>query len=106
MLTVVLFCNSDIRHIRHLRRHRQSPAGVYFPVTILPEGLRKIADWLPFTYALEAVRTSLIQGVFLGEISQDLLVLSGFSVLILPLGLAFFRRAFNQSRLYGTLGFN
>ena len=81
-------------------------AGVYFPVAILPEGLRQIAGWLPFTYALEAVRKSLIQGVSLEEISGDLIVLFGFSLLILPLGLAFFRWAFRKARLHGTLGFN
>lgn len=81
-------------------------AGVYFPVAILPEWLRQIAGWLPFTYALDAARKSLIQGVSLGAISRDLLVLSGFSVLILPLGFAFFRWAFQKARLQGTLGFS
>lgn len=81
-------------------------AGVYFPVALLPGPLRQISDWLPFTYALEAVRKSLIQGVGLGEISQDLIVLSGFSLAILPLGLVFFRWAFQKARLQGTLGLN
>lgn len=81
-------------------------AGVYFPVALLPEGLRQIANWLPFTYALEAVRKSFIQGVSFSDLSRELAVLLGFSLVILPLGLLFFRWAFQKSRLHGTLGLN
>lgn len=81
-------------------------AGVYFPVAILPEELRQIANWLPFTYALEAVRKSFIQGVSFSDLSREFTVLLGFSLVLLPLGLLFFRWAFKQSRLHGTLGLN
>lgn len=36
--------------------------GVYFPVQLLPSWLGQIAQWLPLTFALEALRQAVLQG--------------------------------------------
>ena len=44
-------------------------SGVYYPITVLPEWMQKIATISPATYVLEGVRTALIDGAW----TQDLL---------------------------------
>jgi ABC-2 type transport system permease protein len=80
-------------------------AVVYFPIAMLPEWLKQVSECLPLTYTLDAVRKSLIQGASVQAIAQELGVLLVFSVILLPAGLFFFRWAFNQARLQGSLGF-
>ena len=79
-------------------------AGVYFPVTVFPGWLKGVASWMPFTYALEAVRKSLIQGASLTALRQELAVLLGFSLFFIPVGYFFFRRAWSEARRQGSLG--
>ena len=79
--------------------------GVYFPVTVFPNWLKGVASWMPFTYALEAVRKSLIQGFPLAALGQELKALLGFSLFFIPVGYFFFRRAWSEARRQGSLGF-
>jgi len=79
-------------------------AGVYFPVAVLPDWLRVLSSYLPLTYTLEAARKVLIAGSSIETVGRELTVLTCFSVLLLPLGLVFFTRAFDQARHKGSLG--
>ena len=80
-------------------------AGVYFPIAVLPDWLRQVADWLPLTHTVEAVRKSLILGAPLDAIGQELRMLLGFSAVLFPAGLLFLRWAFDQARSRGSLAF-
>ena len=78
-------------------------AGIYFPVAILPQGLRVISNYLPLTYSLEAMRKSLLEGTSAQALGKELTVLSGFSLIFLPTGFLFFRWALRTARRQGTL---
>ncbi len=78
-------------------------AGVYFPVSVLPEGLRAISNCLPLTYSLEATRKSLLEGASALAMGKELAVLSGFFLIFLPGGILFFRWALRSARHQGTL---
>jgi len=78
--------------------------GVFFPVDVLPGALQWVARALPVTYTLEAMRKALLAGVGVAGVSRELLVLSGFALVLAPLGLAAFSAALRQSRRDGTLG--
>jgi ABC-type multidrug transport system ATPase subunit/ABC-type multidrug transport system permease subunit len=78
--------------------------GVFFPVEVLPGALQWIARALPVTYALEAIRKTLLAGAGAEGVAAELGVLSGFALILSPLGLFAFSAALRQSRKDGTLG--
>ena len=79
-------------------------AGVYFPVQVIPWGLRIFAYLLPLSYALEALRFALMRGDSLATLWPYAAVLVGFAVVLLPLGLWGFRRSIDSVRRGGGLG--
>ncbi len=78
-------------------------SGVIFPIEILPNWLQKISAALPPTYALSALRKSLLVGANLSDIQQELLVLTLMALVTIPAGLLTFRWGFNRARRDGTL---
>jgi ABC-2 type transport system permease protein len=77
--------------------------GVFYPIEVLPPFLQTIARLLPITYALSAMRKSLLAGATLSDIAPDLLTLSAFCVILLPLSLLLFRLAVRKAKQEGTL---
>ncbi|MCA9933008.1 MAG: ABC transporter permease [Ardenticatenaceae bacterium] len=77
--------------------------GVYYPIEILPNWLQFFARLLPITYALRAMRLSLLNGAGWAELAPDLLALLLFCVLLFPLSLLIFRYAVEQARADGSL---
>jgi ABC-2 type transport system permease protein len=78
--------------------------GVYYPVSVLPEWLRDIAQLIPMTHTLEALRVLLLTPEAPGAIGGHLLVLGLWVLVGLPLSYGSFRYAFNRARVTGTLG--
>lgn len=79
--------------------------GVYYPVNILPEWLQTLSYLFPITYALDAIRLSLLQGQGFAEIGGDILALVIFSLITLPVSLIFFRYAVARSKRDGSLAY-
>jgi ABC-2 type transport system permease protein len=77
--------------------------GVYYPVAILPDWLQFVAALLPITYALRAMRLSLLQGASITQLLPDLLVLGLFGAILMPLGLFVFRWAVYRAKVEGSL---
>jgi ABC-2 type transport system permease protein len=78
--------------------------GVYFPLSVLPGWLRPVSVLIPMTPALEGLRQTLIRGSSIREILPQLLYLSAFSILLMPLGLLAFRQALRAVKREGSLG--
>ena len=77
--------------------------GVYYPITILPDWLQKLAHLLPITYALRAMRLALLQGATVRDLAPDLLILALFGIALLPVSLLCFRWAVRRAKADGTL---
>ncbi|PID85507.1 MAG: ABC transporter [Chloroflexi bacterium] len=77
--------------------------GVFYPVAILPGWLQIAAYMLPITYALQATRAALLHGATWDELAADILALTLFCLILLPLALILFRFAVNRARVEGTL---
>ena len=77
--------------------------GVYFPATVLPAWLQSIAAWIPLTYALSAMRQSLIGGTPLRGVAPDLWKLALFAAVLIPLSVAAFSAALARARRDGSL---
>jgi ABC-2 type transport system permease protein len=78
--------------------------GVFFPVNILPEKMKAVAEWIPMTHALVALRQSLLKGASIVEIGPELVFLSVFTILVWPLGVLAFQWALRRSQSDGSLG--
>jgi ABC-2 type transport system permease protein len=75
--------------------------GVYYPISLMPRGLRILADLVPFTWALEVIRSSLLSGGLpLGRFAE----LCAASAVALPLAVWIFSVSLNRARRLGSLG--
>lgn len=77
--------------------------GIYYPVAILPDWLQMISRLIPITYAVRAMRLSLLTGASWSDIWPDLLALLIFIVVLVPFSLFVFQYAVEQARREGTL---
>jgi ABC-2 type transport system permease protein len=78
-------------------------AGVYYPVSVLPNWLEPLSRILPLTYALDAMRLAMLKGYSLFQVRFDILVLLGFSLVLTPLAFLVFRKALKQAKREGSL---
>jgi len=77
--------------------------GVYFPLAILPDWVQVISRFLPFTYALEGLRQAVLNGRGILSLSHQILILTAFAAVLLPLSLAVFSWSVRQAKRLGTL---
>jgi ABC-2 type transport system permease protein len=78
-------------------------SGTLFPITELPPWLQAIAHLSPLTYALEALRASLLSNQPSTSVTKDLLILLGFAIVLVPLSAFGLERAFRVAQRRGTL---
>jgi len=75
--------------------------GVYYPVALMPHVLRDLAEVIPFTWALEVLRGTLLTGSLpllrFGE-------LCAVTAIVVPVSLSLFSAAVDRARRLGTLG--
>jgi ABC-2 type transport system permease protein len=72
-------------------------------VEVLPAPLRSVADLLPLTHALEALRRALLTGADLASLVGPLSRLALFAAVLLPVSLAAFAWAVRRAKDDGSL---
>jgi ABC-2 type transport system permease protein len=79
--------------------------GVLFPTELLQRWpwVAWLSDLLPLTYALRAVRRTLLAGASLAEISTEIFILLLFTAVLLPASLLAFRFALARAKAEGSL---
>ena len=77
--------------------------GIYYPITILPAGLKAISHLLPITYALKALRGVLLAGYSFSQIKTEILALVAFAVVLFPLSIILFEFALKWAKRDGSL---
>ena len=77
--------------------------GMLFPVSILPDWLQFVAHINPVTYALDAMRSALLDGANVLQIAHPLSILLLFAVILLPLSIGTFSWALRRTKITGTL---
>lgn len=78
-------------------------SGALYPVSALPGWLQSVAQLLPHTYAIEAIRLTVLQGASLQEIVPQLAALAAYSVVVMPLSILSFKYAMRRVRIEGSL---
>ncbi len=77
--------------------------GVLYPVSVLPSWLQPYSYLLPITHALEAIRQLLLNGSDFAGVYQQILILSLFAGILLPLGLTAFGYGLKKAKKEGSL---
>jgi ABC-2 type transport system permease protein len=77
--------------------------GVYYPISVLPEWGQILAQILPITHALEAMRQLLLQGQTLPAVSQSIMGLCLFSLVAGPLSVMIFTLSLRRVKREGSL---
>lgn len=77
--------------------------GTLFPVASLPPPLRLVAQLIPITHALGAMRRALLDGANVLALSHEIGILTLFCLVLLPIGLMMFSYALRRARQEGTL---
>jgi len=58
--------------------------------------MQTIAHWLPFTYAIDAIRRIMIFGVTFSAVAIDMFVMIGFGIGMLLIAIPAFNRAMTR----------
>jgi len=78
-------------------------SGTLFPISELPRWLQVVAHLSPLTYALEALRSALLSHQPPTSYGHDLLLLTGFAIVLLPLSAWGLEQAFRIAQRRGSL---
>jgi ABC-2 type transport system permease protein len=78
--------------------------GITYPISILPDWMRPIADWLPQTYIIDAIRSASLSKDGLPAIAGDLKVLALFGIFWLTAGYLIFNWMEHRARRTGAIG--
>jgi ABC-2 type transport system permease protein len=77
--------------------------GVYYPSRVLPYWLPDVAEYIPLTHGLRALRRALLDGASLRSVMPDVLAVCGFIAVLMLIAYVAFSRALRYARTNGTL---
>ena len=77
--------------------------GVLYPVSVLPGSLQALAQWLPLTHTLEAIRLALLTDAPGAEAWWAVGKLAGLTLVLLPIAGMVFARALDRAKREGSL---
>lgn len=77
--------------------------GVAYPIEALPLWLRNIAEYLPFTHSIMALRQATLADYTWVQLLPELAIIAAYAIVLLPLGLFFFTLCLNRVKKNGTL---
>lgn len=78
-------------------------AGLYFPVSLLPDWIRWVSDVQPFTPAADLLRDLLLDTPADVSVAGSLVTLIAFAIVMLPVATLVLRAAVAKSRRDGTI---
>lgn len=78
--------------------------GITFPVTLLPEWMQFIADWLPQSYMIHGIRAAAFANASLADLMPDIKALLYFGAFWLTLGYILFVSMERRARQTGAIG--
>lgn len=78
-------------------------AGLYFPVTLLPDWVQWMSEVQPFTPAVELMRNLLVGTALSDPVWLHLARMAGFAAILLPGGIWVLQKAVRTSKRRGTI---
>jgi len=80
-----------------------SLSGAYFPITLLPDYLQRMAKFIPLTYVLDASRLIFLKGYHVNLLKNQIVTLLAFCIILFPFSIAIFNLVIKQAMRDGTL---
>lgn len=77
--------------------------GVFFPIAILPKWFQIISYCFPITYFLRALRQALLQGYSFSLMMNNIIMLTLFSLVLLPISIFCFKSAVTIAKRNASL---
>ena len=77
--------------------------GMLYPISVLPEWLRRVARLIPITYSLEGMRAAILGHASMRELLPPIAELLLFATVLLPVSFAIFAWALRRTKITGTL---
>lgn len=77
--------------------------GVYYPIHVMPAWLQFMAQLMPLTYGLRAMRQALLEGAPVTAVLPDVAVVAAIAVALVGTGMLVFQRAVRYARAAGSL---
>ena len=71
-------------------------SGVFFPIALMPNVMQKIAEAIPLTYAINAIRKVMVLGAGISAVRTELLVLLIFGAVTLAISVPVFKRVITK----------
>ncbi|MBN1485333.1 MAG: ABC transporter permease [Chloroflexia bacterium] len=81
-------------------------SGVYYPISVLPLWMQKMARFSPATYALQGMRLAILEGSPLRELWSYMWPLLLMGLVFTPLGVILFRQGERYAKRTGRLSRN
>ncbi len=78
-------------------------SGIYYSVDVLPEPMQWLATISPATYALEGIRSAVLEGAGVSSLTGELAALLLIGAISIPLGMWVFRRGELYAKRHGKL---
>lgn len=79
--------------------------GATFPVSALPAPLRRLGEFIPITHSLDGLRLALLQNAGWDALRQPIVMLTVWSLLLVPVSVWMFGHALRYARREGTLSY-
>lgn len=79
-------------------------SGALFPIELFPAWLEVIARLTPAYYGVRGMREAMLTDAGLSGTVDEMLVLTGFVIILLPLAVRLFGRSIVAAKRYGVLG--
>ncbi len=77
--------------------------GVFYPTSVLPLPLQRLAEFIPLTHALRGLRLSVLGGHGLAALWGEIVILALFLAVLAPLAALAMGWAVRQAKIAGTL---
>jgi ABC-2 type transport system permease protein len=78
--------------------------GITYPLILLPGWMQSVAQWLPQTYVIHAMRSAALSTEGFAGISHDLLMMTVFGIFWLAVGYILFVVMERRARQTGAIG--
>jgi ABC-2 type transport system permease protein len=78
--------------------------GISFPISLLPGWMQGVANWLPQTYMMRAIRNAALANASLEDLMPDIIALLGFGAFLVVVGCLLFQWTERRARRSGAIG--
>ncbi|NMA86703.1 MAG: ABC transporter permease [Tissierellia bacterium] len=78
--------------------------GITYPLSVLPNWMRNISEFIPMTHSINALRSVIASGAMLSDIKREIYILIISGIILMTLGILAFNYTQKKVKETGSLG--